>query len=450
MQKPGLPKGTRDFSAQQLVRRRYIFETIRLVFEKYAFNPLETPSMELLQTLTGKYGDEGEMLLFKVLNNGDYLSKANEQALKDKNSNALTSSISKRALRYDLTIPFARYVVMNQHLIQFPFKRFQMQPVWRADRPQKGRYQEFYQCDADVVGSDSLLYEAEFVQIYDEVFTSLGMAVEIRINNRKILAGIAKKCGLSNQFLAFTTELDKLDKIGLEGVIHNIKTIGITDAQIEFLTRCLQTGNNLELLEELIGDNDMAALGIAEVKKVMNFLSTSTLSQQIILDITLARGLNYYTGCIFEVKSLEEEMGSIGGGGRYDNLTGTFGLSGVSGVGISFGAERIYDILEKLNRWPLDVQKRPLAIVLPMGEAQEKYSFKCASQLRSFGLNIDIYPESTKFKKAIKYASDRQFRFALICGEAESAESMIAVKDLDSGIQQVLSIENTANLLISG
>ncbi len=449
MQKPGLPKGTRDFSAQQLVRRRYIFETIRLVFEKYGFNPLETPSMELLQTLTGKYGDEGDMLLFKVLNNGDYLSKADEHALKDKNSNALTSSISKRALRYDLTVPFARYVVMNQHLIQFPFKRFQMQPVWRADRPQKGRYQEFYQCDADVVGSDSLMYEAEFVQIYDEVFSKLEMSVEIRINNRKILAGIAELSGLSNQFTAFTVELDKLDKIGLEGVMLNIKELGISDVQIEFLTRCLQAGNNIELLKELIGDNETAALGIAEVKQVMDLLSAGTTQQKIILDITLARGLNYYTGCIFEVKSLEEEMGSIGGGGRYDNLTGTFGLSGVSGVGISFGAERIYDILEKLNRWPLDVQKRPLAIVLPMGEAQEKYSFDCATQLRAQGLNIDIYPDGTKFKKAIKYASDRQFRFALICGESEFAESMIAVKDLDSGIQQVLNIENTANLLIT-
>jgi histidyl-tRNA synthetase len=449
MQKPGLPKGTRDFSAQQLVRRRFIFETIRLVFEKYGFNPLETPSMELLQTLTGKYGDEGDMLLFKVLNNGDFLAKADEQALKDKNSNALVFSISKRALRYDLTVPFARYIVMNQHLIQFPFKRFQMQPVWRADRPQKGRYQEFYQCDADVVGSDSLIYEAEFVQIYDEVFTKLGMSVEIRINNRKILAGIAEKCGLNNQFSAFTIELDKLDKIGLEGVIQNIKAMGISNTQIEFLTSCLQSGNNLELLEELIGDNQMAALGIAEVKQVMDLLSTNPLHQKLVLDITLARGLNYYTGCIFEVKSLETEMGSIGGGGRYDNLTGTFGLAGVSGVGISFGAERIYDILETLSRWPLDVQKRPLAIVLPMGEEQEKYSFKCASILRSQGLDIDIYPDSSKFKKAMKYASDRQFRYALICGETEFASSMIAVKDLDSGVQQVLSIENTAKLLNS-
>jgi histidyl-tRNA synthetase len=449
MQKPSLPKGTRDFSSVQIYRREYIFRCIREVFQSYGYHPLETPSMELLQTLTGKYGEEGDMLLFKILNNGDFLAKADAQALTDRSSQQLVPSISKRALRYDLTVPFARYVVMHQHEIQFPFKRYQMQPVWRADRPQKGRYQEFYQCDADVVGSDSLVYEAEFIHIYDKVFSRLGMQVEIRINNRKILAGIAEKAGLKDQFAAFTIILDKLDKIGMDGVRAEMTEKGIPEQGLELIEKCLQADGDLARLRLLLGDNPMAARGLDEMESVLSLAAQDVLTQKVIIDITLARGLNYYTGCIFEVKSTEAEMGSIGGGGRYDNLTGTFGLDGVSGVGISFGAERIYDILESMQKWPDTIQHRPKLIVLPITENQLTYAFSLTQYLRSQGIDSDLYPETGKFKKGMKYASDRKYHFAVICGEEEANTDLLTLKNMDTGEQSKLTRTEALALLKS-
>jgi histidyl-tRNA synthetase len=405
--------------------------------------------MELLQTLTGKYGDEGDMLLFKILNNGDFLAKADEQALTTRSSQQLVPSISKRALRYDLTVPFARYVVMHQNEIQFPFKRYQMQPVWRADRPQKGRYQEFYQCDADVVGSDSLIYEAEFIHIYDKVFARLGMQVEIRINNRKILAGIAEKAGLKNQFTAFTIILDKLDKIGMDGVRAEMADKGIPVQGLDLIEKCLQAEGDLTMLRMLIGDNPVADKGLDEMESVLALAKQDVLTQKVIIDITLARGLNYYTGCIFEVKSTEAEMGSIGGGGRYDNLTGTFGLDGVSGVGISFGAERIYDILESMQKWPDEIQHRPKLIVLPIAETQLMYAFSLTQFLRSQGIATDLYPETGKFKKGMKYASDRQYHFAAICGEEEEKTGSVTLKNMDTGEQSKLTRAEALSLLKS-
>jgi histidyl-tRNA synthetase len=449
MQKPSLPKGTRDFSSVQIYRREYIFRCIREVFQSYGYHPLETPSMELLQTLTGKYGEEGDMLLFKILNNGDFLAKADAQALTTRSSQQLVPSISKRALRYDLTVPFARYVVMHQHEIQFPFKRYQMQPVWRADRPQKGRYQEFYQCDADVVGSDSLVYEAEFIHIYDKVFSMLGMQVEIRVNNRKILAGIAEKAGLKDQFVAFTIILDKLDKIGMDGVRAEMTEKGIPEQGLELIEKCLQADGDLARLRLLLGDNPMAARGLDEMESVLSLAAQDVLTQKVILDITLARGLNYYTGCIFEVKSTEAEMGSIGGGGRYDNLTGTFGLDGVSGVGISFGAERIYDILEFMQKWPDTIQHRPMLIVLPITENQLTYAFSLTQYLRSQGIDSDLYPETGKFKKGMKYASDRKYHFAVICGEEEANTGSLTLKNMDTGVQSKLTRTEALTLLKS-
>jgi histidyl-tRNA synthetase len=449
MQKPSLPKGTRDFSSVQIYRREYIFRCIREVFKSYGYHPLETPSMELLQTLTGKYGEEGDMLLFKILNNGDFLAKADTQALTTRSSQQLVPSISKRALRYDLTVPFARYVVMHQHEIQFPFKRYQMQPVWRADRPQKGRYQEFYQCDADVVGSDSLVYEAEFIHIYDKVFSMLGMQVEIRVNNRKILAGIAEKAGLKDQFAAFTIILDKLDKIGMDGVRAEMTEKGIPEQGLELIEKCLQADGDLARLRLLLGDNPMAARGLDEMESVLSLAAQDVLTQKVIIDITLARGLNYYTGCIFEVKSTEAEMGSIGGGGRYDNLTGTFGLDGVSGVGISFGAERIYDILESMQKWPDTIQHRPKLIVLPITENQLTYAFSLTQYLRSQGIDSDLYPETGKFKKGMKYASDRKYHFAVICGEEEANTDLLTLKNMDTGEQSKLTRTEALALLKS-
>lgn len=446
--KPSLPKGTRDFLPHQSLRRQYIFDTIRSVFEKYGYAPIETPAMEALQTLTGKYGEEGDKLLFKVLNNGDYLSKADTVALESKDSNALIPSIAKRGLRYDLTVPFARFVTMHQHEIQMPFKRYQIQPVWRADRPQKGRYQEFYQCDVDVVGSESLIYEAEFIQIYDQVFAALGVRVSIHLNNRKILAGLSALAGIADQFMDMTIALDKLDKIGEDGVREELKERYIPVSSIDVIMKVIKAGSNLDKLEKLFENSEIGLQGVQEVKNAMKWAqSHQALSNEVVFDITLARGLNYYTGCIFEVKALDAEMGSIGGGGRYDDLTAAFGLKGIPGVGISFGAERIYDVMEELGLFPEALQQSIPAILLAMDDSSLDYAFKIASRLRQDGIKVDLYPEAAKMKKQFKYTDDRGFAYALICGEDEVRNDQVSVKNMKTGEQEKMTYEEIFILL---
>ncbi|MBK7427544.1 MAG: histidine--tRNA ligase [Saprospiraceae bacterium] len=439
--KPSIPKGTRDFSPEQLYKRNFIFQTIREVFEIYGYAPIETPSMENLQVLSGKYGEEGDTLLFKVLNNGDYLDKADPIALEQKNSKALISSISKRGLRYDLTVPFARYVVMHQNEIQLPFKRYQIQPVWRADRPQKGRYQEFYQCDADVVGSDSLVYEAELLEIYNTVFKKLGLQVNIKVNNRKLLAGLAEIAGMANKFMDLTIALDKLDKIGEEGVRKEMLEKRITDLQVDVLFRAIASCHSLEEMEQLMSQSEIGKEGVNEIRKVLEYCAVSGATDNIDLDITLARGLNYYTGCIFEVQTTETAMGSIGGGGRYADLTAAFGLPGVSGVGISFGAERIYDVMEYLERFPANLKTAPKVMVAPMDEESMAFGYNVSSILRSNGISTDLYPEPAKLKKQLKYASERGFAFCIICGEKERRNGLVSVKNLSTTEQEDVPLD---------
>jgi histidyl-tRNA synthetase len=441
MMKPSIPKGTRDFSPEQLYKRNFIFQTIREVFEIYGYAPIETPSMENLQVLSGKYGEEGDTLLFKVLNNGDYLEKADPVALEQKNSKALTSSISKRGLRYDLTVPFARYVVMHQNEIQLPFKRYQIQPVWRADRPQKGRYQEFYQCDADVVGSDSLVYEAELLEIYITAFKKLGLKVKIKINNRKLLAGLAEIAGMADKFMDLTIALDKLDKIGEEGVRKEMLEKGITGSQVDILFRAIASCHSLEEMEQLMIGSETGKEGISEIRKVLEYCAVSGKTENIVLDITLARGLNYYTGCIFEVQTTETAMGSIGGGGRYADLTAAFGLPGVSGVGISFGAERIYDVMEHLERFPSNLKTAPKVMVAPMDEESMAFAYNVGSILRANGISTDLYPEPSKLKKQLKYASDRGFAFCIICGEKERLNNLVSVKNMSTTEQEDVPLD---------
>jgi len=443
--KPSIPKGTRDFLPLQSLRRQYIFETIRNVFELYGYAPIETPAMEALETLTGKYGEEGDKLLFKILNNGDFLAKADTQALESLDSNGVIASISKRGLRYDLTVPFARFVVMHQHEIQFPFKRYQIQPVWRADRPQKGRYQEFYQCDADVVGSESILYEAEFLQIYDTVFEKLGIPVQIHMNNRKILAGLAELAGVGDRFMDMTIALDKLDKIGEEGVKKELAERNITTEAADLILRVINTGSDLVELEKVFESSTIALQGINEVRHAIE--SAGVLQNPVVFDITLARGLNYYTGCIFEVKAQGVQMGSIGGGGRYDDLTGTFGLKGVPGVGISFGAERIYDVMEELSLFPQMLSKQTKAIFLSHDAESLSYAFALASAIRKQGISVDVYPEAAKMKKQFKYADDRGFVYAFICGESERLAQQVSVKNMLSGDQELMTLSEIISLL---
>ncbi|MEO7175514.1 MAG: histidine--tRNA ligase [Saprospiraceae bacterium] len=437
--KPSIPKGTRDFTPNQMYRRNYIFAVIREVFERFGYQPIETPSMETLQTLSGKYGEEGDRLLFKILNNGDFLADADQTLLSEKASNKVLSSISKRGLRYDLTVPFARYVVMHQQEINFPFKRYQIQPVWRADRPQKGRYQEFYQCDADVVGSQSLMYEAELLQIYDEVFSKLGLGVTLKINNRKILFGLAEAAGISEQFVDMTTAIDKLDKIGIEGVNKELHAKGISQEAIESIGKMLQIARWQDLSSHF-ENSPIGQLGLAEMQKVEDYLAISPLSNMYQFDITLARGLNYYTGCILEVKANDAQMGSIGGGGRYDNLTGVFGLPNVSGVGISFGAERIYDVLEELNLFPAETSDPIQVLVLSMDQEQHLEAFRIGASLREAGIPADIYPEGGKFKKQMQFAANRQVPYVIIIGEEELKQQKYSLKNMSSGVQQTLSL----------
>lgn len=437
--KPSIPKGTRDFLPEQANRRNYIFATIRRVFTKYGYQPIETPAMESLQTLTGKYGEEGDRLLFKVLNNGNFLQKANKEALADLDSNKLIPSISKRGLRYDLTVPFARFVVMYQNDISFPFKRYQIQPVWRADRPQKGRYQEFYQCDVDVVGSQSLSYEAELVQIYDEVFRELGVQVVIRLNNRKVLAGIAEVAGIPDQMIEMTVAIDKLDKIGLQGVRQELHNREIGEEAINQIVAILEI-KDLAELRSALANSETGLRGVAELEQVFDYLSDSALTSKLQFDVTLARGLNYYTGCIFEVNASAEaypelRMGSIGGGGRYDNLTGVFGLKGVSGVGISFGAERIYDVMDEMNLFPAKDAAALQVLLIAFDATTHRYAFRALTQLRAAGINADLYPDPVKLKKQMKYANDRQVPYTILIGDAEMGSGQLSLKNMVTGDQ---------------
>lgn len=446
--KPSIPKGTRDYSPQQVYRQNYIFNLIRGVFEKYGYQPIETPVMENLDTLLGKYGDEGDKLLFKVLNNGDFLAKANINALDNRDSAALVTSISKRGLRYDLTVPFARYVVMHQHEIQFPFKRYQIQPVWRADRPQKGRYQEFYQCDADVVGSDSLMYEAEYILMIDEVFTLLGLEVEIKINNRKILNGIAEVAGISDHLTKMTVAVDKLDKIGWEGVGTELLQGGITEAQIAKLRKLYDT-QDLDTLREAISQSSEGSAGVGEIKELYDYLMPLKLGQKLTYDPTLARGLSYYTGCIFEVKSREVQIGSILGGGRYANLTGVFGMPGVSGVGISFGVARIFDVMQELGRFPGDIDQPIQLMLVALDEACHKWSFGLLHELRKNHISSHLYPEPAKLKKQMKYADSSNTPYVLLVGSEEMKQEQYTLKHMKSGDQWQMSLEQIIEKLKS-
>jgi histidyl-tRNA synthetase len=447
MSKPSIPQGFRDFSPEQVAKRTYIFDTIKKVFIKYGFQPIETPTLENLSTLTGKYGEEGDRLLFKVLNNGDYLQKADKQALTDLNSNKLTSSISERGMRYDLTVPFARYVVMHQNEIAFPFKRFQIQPVWRGDRPQKGRYREFYQCDADVVGSNSLVYEAELIQIYDEVFSNLNLNVVIKINNRKILFGMAEAAGIPDKFVDMTTAIDKLDKIGWEGVEKELLQREIPTSAISIIDKLLKIKTLSDL--EKFGDKSESLLrGIEELRQFHNYFDVKPSKNEVQFDITLARGLNYYTGCIVEVKAKDIEFGSIGGGGRYDDLTGVFGLKDVSGVGISFGADRIYDCLEQLNLFPENTTQSLKVLFIALNDTAHHYAFKALTQTRAAGINADIYPEPAKIKKQFDYADKRQVPFVVIIDNEEVETGNLTLKNIVTGEKEKLTIEAIIQKLV--
>lgn len=458
--KPSLPKGTRDFSPIEMVKRNYIYDTIKTVFKKYGYAEIQTPSMENLQTLTGKYGDEGDKLIFKVLNSGEFLNEPKKKSFdfaQDDNSNSLVSLISEKALRYDLTVPFARYVVMHQSEITFPFKRFQVQPVWRADRPQKGRYREFYQCDADVVGSPSLLNEAEFILIYHEALTNLGLKdFAIKINNRKVLSGIAEIIGKPELIVDMTVAIDKLDKIGFEGVTKELLERGFTDADIEKLEPVIMLkGSNVEKLESLknvLATSAIGLKGIEEIETVFNYVykllpagqagttDNSQLATHIELDITLARGLNYYTGCIFEVKTNEVAMGSIGGGGRYDDLTGMFGLKDLTGVGISFGADRIYDVLEELNLFPKSAAQSTKVLISNFDEEAEMYALPLLQKLRSVGIAAELYPSAAKLKKQMSYADGKNIPYVILIGESEMQNGLLTLKNMESGEQEQLHI----------
>ncbi|TNE68461.1 MAG: histidine--tRNA ligase [Bacteroidetes bacterium] len=446
MQKPGLPEGTRDFGPEQSRKRNYIFDTIRAVFIKFGFQPLETPAMENLSTLTGKYGDEGDQLLFKILNNGDFLQKADPDALEARDSARLASSISKRGLRYDLTVPFARFVVMNRHALTFPFKRYQVQPVWRADRPQKGRYREFYQCDVDVIGSDSLLYEAELVQIYDEAFADLQLPVEIRINNRKILYGIAEVAGITDRFTDMTVAIDKLDKIGFDGVRKELSDRGIPAAAVATIEKIL-SASDLEALQPVFAASETGKQGLEELEQVFRYLEKVPLRNEVRFDITLARGLSYYTGCIFEVLAKGVKMGSIGGGGRYADLTGVFGMPGLSGVGVSFGADRIYDVLDMENLFPDALTESVRILFAAFDEATHLYAFECVSAVRAAGIPADLYPTPGKLKKPFDYAAKCNIPNVAIIGETEMQERTVTVKNQQSGEQKSMSLDELLQYL---
>ncbi|MGB5988150.1 MAG: histidine--tRNA ligase [Marinifilaceae bacterium] len=450
-QKPSIPKGTRDFSPEIMVKRNYIFDTIKSVFRLYGYMPLETPSMENLSTLMGKYGEEGDKLLFKVLNSGDYLSKVRDENLQEKNSIKLTNKISEKGLRYDLTVPFARYVVQHQNEITFPFKRYQIQPVWRADRPQRGRYREFYQCDVDVVGSNSLLNELELIQIVDEVYRRLNLNVVVKLNNRKILAGIAEVMGQADKIIDITVAMDKLDKIGLENVNKELAEKGIDQESIDKLQPIINlAGSNsdkLSTIETILKDSETGLKGVEELRTVFNYIESLDIKTEIELDLTLARGLNYYTGAIFEVKALDAAMGSITGGGRYDDLTGIFGLKNVSGVGISFGADRIFDVMEQLEVFPNEATVSTKIMFVNFGEKEEAFCLPMLNKLRQEGISSEIYPDAAKMKKQMNYANNKNISYVVMVGESEIEENLYSLKDMTTGEQIKLTAEELINKL---
>ncbi|MBR8708691.1 Histidine--tRNA ligase [Bacteroides pyogenes] len=443
--KPSIPKGTRDFSPVEMAKRNYIFDTIRDVYHLYGFQQIETPSMEMLSTLMGKYGDEGDKLLFKIQNSGDYFSGITDEELLSRNAAKLASKFCEKGLRYDLTVPFARYVVMHREDIAFPFKRYQIQPVWRADRPQKGRYREFYQCDADVVGSDSLVNEVELMQIIDTVFSRFGIRVCIKINNRKILSGIVEIIGEADKIVDITVAIDKLDKIGLDNVNAELKEKGIGEEAIAKLQPIiLLSGTNAEklaTLKEVLSASEIGLKGVEESEFILRTLQTMNLKNEIELDLTLARGLNYYTGAIFEVKALDVQIGSITGGGRYDNLTGVFGMAGVSGVGISFGADRIFDVLNQLDLYPKEAVNGTEIMFVNFGEKEAAFSMNMLAKVRAAGIRAEIFPDSAKMKKQMGYANAKQIPFVAIVGENEMNEGKAMLKNMESGEQQLVSVE---------
>ena len=451
MAKPSIPKGTRDFLPEEMRKRNYIFNTIKDVFALYGFQQIETPAMENLSTLMGKYGEEGDKLLFKILNSGDFLSGLTEEDYTNKNSNKAVSRLSEKGLRYDLTVPFARFVVQYKEQIKFPFRRYQIQPVWRADRPQKGRYREFYQCDADIVGSDSLLNELELLQIANEVFKRFGIRVCIKLNNRKVLAGIAEVVGAPEKIVDITVAIDKLDKIGLEKVNQELLAKGLTEENVNKLQPILAlSGNNNEKLSQLkdvLANSEIGLKGVAELETLFGYTANLDFTAELELDLTLARGLNYYTGTIIEVKALDVQIGSITGGGRYDNLTGVFGVDGLSGVGISFGADRIYDVLNQLDLYPKTTVNQTQVIFLNFGEKEMEYCIPLLAQLRAAGISTEIYPDAVKFKKQMQYANDRNIPFVAIVGESEMAENVIMLKDMTTGNQEKVLINDIISKL---
>ena len=451
-QKPSIPKGTRDFGPEEMAKRNYIFNTIKDVYALYGFQQIETPAMETLQTLMGKYGEEGDKLLFKILNSGDYLSKVSDEELHERNSLHLAPSLCEKGLRYDLTVPFARYVVMHRDELQLPFKRYQIQSVWRADRPQKGRYREFYQCDADIVGSDSLLNEIELMQIVDTVFTQFRIKVQIKINNRKILAGIAEIIGEPDKIVDITVAIDKLDKIGLDHVNAELKANGISDEAIKKLQPIISLeGSNetkLNVIAGVLQGSETGLKGIEEIKFILDTLQSTGLNNEIQLDLTLARGLNYYTGAIFEVKALDTSIGSITGGGRYDNLTGIFDMPGLSGVGISFGADRIYDVLNTLNLYPKEATNATQVLFINFGEKETTYCLPFVSQLRKAGIRTELFPDKAKMKKQMGYANAKHIPFVVLAGENEMNEGKLTLKDMQTGEQTLVTIEELTTTVL--
>lgn len=449
MSKPSIPKGTRDFSPIEMAKRNYIFDTIRSVYSLYGFRQIETPAMETLQTLLGKYGEEGDKLLFRVLNSGDYLGKITDEQLAERNSVALSSKICEKGLRYDLTVPFARFVVMHRDEIQLPFKRYQIQPVWRADRPQKGRYREFYQCDADIVGSNSLLNEVELVQIMDTVFQRLGIRVQIKINNRKLLSGIAEIVGEADKIVDITVAIDKLDKIGLDKVNEELRADGISEEAIAKLQPVITlSGTNeekLQTMENFLSASEIGMKGIEELRFILGACDKVELKNELQLDLTLARGLNYYTGAIFEVKALDTPMGSITGGGRYDNLTGIFGMPGISGVGISFGADRIYDVLNTLDLYPKETTTNTQLLFINFGDKEAEYCMPIVSKSRANGIRTELFPDAAKMKKQMSYANANNIPFVALAGDDEIQKGVVTLKNMETGEQKQV----TADELIS-
>ena len=451
MMKPAIPKGTRDFLPVETAKRNYIFDTIREVYRRYGFQQIETPAMENLSTLMGKYGEEGDKLLFKILNSGDCLEKFTDEELLAKNSAGFAAKACEKGLRYDLTVPFARFVVQHRNDLTFPFKRYQIQPVWRADRPQKGRYREFYQCDGDVVGSDSLLYEVELIEIMNEVFRRLGIRVCIKINNRKILSGIAEMIGEPDKITDITVAIDKLDKIGLDLVNEELRGKGLSEQALALLQPVIALqGNNREklaALKETLRNSPIGLSGIQEIAYILGHVEKLSLTSEVELDLTLARGLNYYTGAIFEVKALDVEIGSITGGGRYDNLTGVFGMEGVSGVGISFGADRIFDVLNQLNLYPSDALKTTQLLFVNFGEKEIEYLLPVLSRIRAAGIRTELFPEAGKMKKQMGYADSKNIPYVALVGENEMAANKINLKNMLSGEQQLVTTEELIELL---